>query len=64
MLKESGRDEVSDRECSVERILGNNAIMQLLQIKWQTEGKEATIDFLESLGCSDVGKVMKAIACL
>jgi hypothetical protein len=39
-------------------------MMQLLYVKLQTEGEAATIDFLETLGCSDAGKVMKAIACL
>jgi hypothetical protein len=29
----------------------------------ETKGEEATVSFLESVGCSDVGKVMKAIAC-
>jgi len=32
--------------------------------KLETEGEAATADFLESLGCSDVGKVMRTIACL
>jgi hypothetical protein len=55
--------EPSDRECPAERILGNQAMMQLLSVKLETEGEEATADFLETLGCSDVGKVMKTIAC-
>ena len=29
----------------------------------ETEGEEATNSFIESVGCSDVGKVMKTIAC-
>ena len=53
----------SDRECPADRILGSQAMMQLLRLKLQTEGEAATITFLESLGCSDVGKVMKAVAC-
>ena len=53
-----------DRECSADRILGNSAIMQLLSVKLETEGEAATVTFLESLGCSDVGKVMNHLACL
>jgi hypothetical protein len=53
--------EHTERECSADRILGNQSIMQLLFLKHETEGESATICFLESLGCSDVGKVMKAI---
>jgi hypothetical protein len=64
MLKAAGRDEPAERECSAERLLGNQAMVQLLSVKLETEGESATADFLESLGCSDVGKVMKAIACL
>jgi hypothetical protein len=53
----------SDRECPADRILGNQAMMQLLSVKLETEGEEATNSFIESVGCSDVGKVMKTIAC-
>ena len=44
----------SDRECPADRILGNTAMVQLLALKLETEGEEATADFLETLGCSDV----------
>ena len=54
----------SDRECPADRILGSQAMMQLLRLKLQTEGEAATITFLESLGCSDVGKVLNQLACL
>jgi len=47
-----------DRECPADRILGNQAMVQLLSIKLQTEGESATADFLESLGCSDVERVL------
>jgi hypothetical protein len=39
-------------------------MVQLLSLKLETEGEAATADFLETLGCSDVGKVMKTIGCL
>jgi hypothetical protein len=39
-------------------------MVQLLSVKLETEGEAATIGFLESLGCSDVGKVMNHLACL
>ena len=29
-------------------------MVQLLALKLETEGEEATADFLETLGCSDV----------
>jgi hypothetical protein len=29
----------------------------------ETEGEEATVAFLESLGSSDVGKVMRQLVC-
>ena len=45
--------------CPADRILGNQSIMQLLSLKLETEGEEATVTFLESLGCSDVDKVMQ-----
>jgi hypothetical protein len=35
-------------------------MVQLLSLKLETEGEEATADFL---GCSDVGKVIRTIAC-
>ena len=63
MDKEMGRNETVDRECPVDRILGNQAMRQLLTVKLETEGEQAVADFLESLGCSDVMKVMKTIAC-
>jgi hypothetical protein len=31
-------------------------------LKLETEGEEATVAFLESLGCSDDGKVMEKLA--
>jgi hypothetical protein len=61
--KDRWRQEPLDRECPADRILGNHAMVQLLSVKLETEGEEATAEFLETLGCSDVGKVMKAIAC-
>jgi hypothetical protein len=61
--KERPTREQTDRVVSADRILGNQAIVQLLSLKLQTEGEEATINFLESLGCSDIGKVMKMVAC-
>jgi hypothetical protein len=54
----------SDRECPADRILANQAMVQLLSLKLETEVEEATALFLQTLGCSDVGKVMKAIASL
>jgi hypothetical protein len=50
-----------DRECPAERILGNQAMVQLLSLKLETEGEEAAVAFLESLGCSDIEKVLQAI---
>jgi hypothetical protein len=52
-----------DRECPAERILSNQAMVQLLSSKLETQGEAATIDFLEALGCSDVGKVLRTLAC-
>jgi hypothetical protein len=49
----------SDRECPADRILGNQAMMQLLSLKLETEGEEASADFLETLGCSDVERVLQ-----
>ena len=49
----------SDRECPADRILGNQAMVQLLSVKLETEGEEATVSFLESLGCSDVERVLQ-----
>ena len=51
-------------QCPVDRILGNQAMVQLLSLKLESEGEEATVTFLESLGCSDVRKVMRTIACM
>src|SRR5262245_942928 len=51
----------SDRECPADRILGNQAMMQRLSLKFETEGEEATTAFLESLGCSDVEGVLRQI---
>ena len=45
-------------------ILYAQAMVQLLTLKLETEGEEATVAFLETLGCSDVGKVMNHLACL
>jgi hypothetical protein len=53
----------SDRECPANRILGNQAMVELLSLKLETEGEGGTIDFLETLGCSDVERVMRTIAC-
>jgi hypothetical protein len=49
----------SDRECPADRILGNQAMVQLLSLKLETEGEEATAEFLETLGCSDVERVLQ-----
>jgi hypothetical protein len=54
----SRQREESDRECPAERILGNPAMVQLLSLKLETEGEAATAEFLETLGCSDVEKVL------
>jgi hypothetical protein len=63
--KAMGRDELpSDRECPADRILGNQAMVQLLSLKLETEGEEATVSFLESLGCSDLEKVLQQITSL
>jgi hypothetical protein len=51
----------SDRECPAHRILGNQVMMQLLSLKLETEGEEATATFLESRGCSDVEGVLQQI---
>jgi hypothetical protein len=51
-----------DRYVPADRLLGNQAMVQLLSVKLETEGEGATTDFLESLGCPDVGTVLKAIA--
>jgi hypothetical protein len=51
----------SDRECPADRILGNQAMMQQLSLKVETEGEKATATFLESLGCSDVEGVLRQI---
>jgi hypothetical protein len=51
----------SDGECPAYRILGNQAMMQRLPLKRETEGEEATATFLESLGCSDVEAVLQQI---
>jgi len=60
MLKAAGRDELpSDRECPADRILGNQAMMQLLSVKLETEGEQATAAFLETLGCPDVERVLQ-----
>ena len=62
MLKAAGRDELpSERECPADRILGNQAIVQLISLKLRTEGEEAAILFLETLRCSDIQKVLRAI---
>ena len=53
----------ADRCVPADRIVGNQAIVQLLMLKLETEGEAATVDFLETLGCSDVGKVMNHLAC-
>ena len=58
MLRAAGRDEPVERECPAERILSNQVMVQLLSVKLETEGEAATIDFLESLGCSDVERVL------
>ena len=55
----SRQREESDRECPAERILGNQAMGHLLSVKLETEGEEATIDFLESLGCDDIDIAFK-----
>jgi hypothetical protein len=34
-------------------------MVKLLSVKLQTEGEEATAEFLESLGCSDVERVLQ-----
>jgi hypothetical protein len=34
-------------------------MVQLLSVKLETEGEEATVMFLESLGCSDVERVLQ-----
>ena len=34
-------------------------MVQLLSVKLQTEGEEATVDFLETLGCSDIERVLR-----
>jgi hypothetical protein len=36
-------------------------MVQLVSLKLKTEGEKATVTFLESLGCSDVGKAMRTI---
>jgi hypothetical protein len=46
----------SDRYVSADRLLGNPALVQLLSLKLQTEGEQATVDFLKTLGCFDVDK--------
>jgi hypothetical protein len=51
----------SDRECPAYRILGNEAMMQLLSLRLETEGEEAIATSLESLGCSDVEGVLQQI---
>jgi hypothetical protein len=33
-------------------------MVQLLSLKLETEGEEATVTFLESLGCSDIERVL------
>ena len=44
-----------------DRILANQAMMQLLSVKLETEGEDMTIAFVESLGCDDVPKVLEEI---
>jgi hypothetical protein len=51
----------SDRECPAHRILGNQAMMQLLSLKLETKGEQETATFLESAGCSDVEGVLRQI---
>jgi hypothetical protein len=51
----------SIRECPAHRILGNQAMMQLLSLKLERKGEEATATFLESLGCSEVEGVLRQI---
>jgi hypothetical protein len=34
-------------------------MVQLLSLKLETEGEQATADFLETLGCSDVERVLQ-----
>jgi hypothetical protein len=55
--------ELEERRVPAERLLENQAIVELLSLKLEGEGEAATIEFLESLGCSDVGKVMRTIEC-
>jgi hypothetical protein len=52
-----------DRIPPNQKILCPN-LVQVLSVKLETEGEEATSDFLETLGCSDVAKVMNYLACL
>ena len=42
---------------SFQKILSPN-LLQFLSVKLETEGEEATISFLESLGCSDIERVL------
>jgi hypothetical protein len=49
----------SERYCPADRILNNEEMVQLLSLKLETKGEEATISFLESLGCSDVEAILQ-----
>ena len=50
----------SDRKCPADRILSNQHLVYMLVEELKTEGRDATIAFLDSLGCSgeDINKLL------